>query len=173
MRFQPVERGCTRLSPPGARLECQPHLLGPRRPHLLWGLGLVNLIGPRTARAVISRCRGRCVHVLRSRTKIEAQMIAPLEALKELGDSDVAIETAALLDDKHSRQDARILEAARGHPCPGLAQDGRGCCRLNCQRSTALAIAAPSPHLTSLEGASRELQQWGDSAGCSNVLPYT
>ena len=35
---------------------------------------------------------------MRSRTKIEAQIIAPLEALKELGDSDVAIETAALLE---------------------------------------------------------------------------
>lgn len=35
---------------------------------------------------------------MRSRTKIEAQIMAPLEALKELGDSDVAIETAALLE---------------------------------------------------------------------------
>ncbi len=102
MRFQPVERGCTRLSPPCARLECQPHLLGPRR-YLAalifsgdWAWSILSARAP--SPRCISRCRGRCAHVLRSRTKIEAQIIAPLEALKELGDSDVAIETAALLE---------------------------------------------------------------------------
>ena len=50
--------------------------------------------------------------MLRSRTKIEAQIIAPLEALKELGDSDVAIETAALLE---TNTVAKMLEFLKQH----------------------------------------------------------
>lgn len=50
--------------------------------------------------------------MLRSRTKIEAQIIAPLEALKELGDSDVAIETAALLE---INTVAKMLEFLKQH----------------------------------------------------------
>ena len=49
---------------------------------------------------------------MRSRTKIEAQIIAPLEALKELGDSDVAIETAALLE---TNTVAKMLEFLKQH----------------------------------------------------------
>jgi hypothetical protein len=77
--------------------------------------GLVNLIGPRTARAAYRAVAGGG-HQLRWRS-IDAQIIAPLEALKEVTSSalrevpDVAIETAALLE----TNTVAILEFLKQH----------------------------------------------------------
>lgn len=135
--------------------------------------GLVNLIGPRTARAAYRAVAGGGHH-LRWRS-IDAQIIAPLEALKEVTSRalrevpDVAIETAALLE-THTVAILEFLKQHEAAPVLGWRRMGEAAAKAAAAFVDGVQLLSPSqlPPLTPLL---KELRENFNSAVTRLSLP--